>query len=87
MPIFELLSHQHVCDAYTMDAARARLSLRETEFKRLIKDGDLFCYRIGNRTFVPAVEIDRFVNRMINAAIAHKPHERSGADRQAETHA
>ena len=70
MPIFELLTHSHTCDAYTADAARARLSLREPEFKRLVKNGELGCYRIGQRTFVPAFEIDRFINRMMNETIA-----------------
>lgn len=52
-------------DAYPLEEASERLALSAADLRQLIREGDLFSYRLGRREFVPAVELDRFIDRKL----------------------
>lgn len=53
--------------ASTIQNTCSRLSIGETTFHKLVKEGRLRVFKVGKKTLVPEAEIERFVAEQLAA--------------------
>ena len=60
--------------ASTIHSTCARLSIGETTFHKLVKEGRLRVFKVGTKTLVPEAEIERFVaDQLVEHAQSRQP--------------